>query len=102
MLLNEDGWLCLRVILDDKRVFGACQHTSLSLIGRQFDQGYANNGPVTADARSAIRAHKISSQIARAMNRIWFAETNSNRMTVLSLARSPAVRNTFPVPTLSM
>jgi hypothetical protein len=32
----------------------------------QFDQGYANNGPVTAYARSHTSAHKIRSQIARA------------------------------------
>jgi hypothetical protein len=75
---------------------------SLSLIGLQFDQGYANSGPTTADVRSHTSAHKIRSQIARAKNRIWFAETNSNRMAVLRRARSPAVRKTLPLPTLSM
>ncbi|MGB6763806.1 hypothetical protein, partial [Mycobacterium sp.] len=30
----------------------------------QFDQGYANNGPVTADVRSHTSAHKSRSQIA--------------------------------------
>ncbi|MGO9694178.1 MAG: hypothetical protein ACLPYO_10365, partial [Mycobacterium sp.] len=32
----------------------------------QFDQGYANNGPVTANKRSDISAQNIRSQIARA------------------------------------
>ena len=36
----------------------------------QFDQGYANNGPVTANKRSDISAQKIRSQIARAKNLI--------------------------------
>jgi hypothetical protein len=35
----------------------------------QFDQGYANNGPVTADVRSHTSAHKIRSHIALAKNR---------------------------------
>ena len=34
----------------------------------QFDQGYANNGPVTANKRSDISAQNIRSQIARAKN----------------------------------
>src|SRR6202050_3560067 len=64
----------------------------------QFDQGYANNGPVTAAVRSHTSAHKIRSQIAWAKNRNWFAEASSSRMTVPSPSRSPAVRNTLPVP----
>jgi hypothetical protein len=34
----------------------------------QFDQGYANNGPVSAYVRSHNTAHKIRSQIAWAKN----------------------------------
>jgi hypothetical protein len=60
----------------------------------QFDQGYANNGPVTANKRSDISAQKIRSQIARAKNlnsaiRSSSPSPTSCRMTVLSRSRSP-------------
>jgi hypothetical protein len=57
---------------------------------------------MTADVSSHTNAHKSMSQIAWAKNRNWFAENSSDRMMVLSRSRSPAVRNTLPVPTLSM
>src|ERR1700735_2589647 len=54
----------------------------------QFAQGYANNGPVTANKRSDISAQKIRSQIARAKNlnsaiRSSSPSPTSCRMTVL-------------------
>ena len=63
----------------------------------QFDQGYANNGPVTANKRSDISAQKTRSQIARAKNLNSAIRSSpsptSCRMTVLSRSRSPAVRD---------
>jgi hypothetical protein len=66
----------------------------------QFDQGYANNGPVSADARSDNTAAKISSQMAWARNlnadfRSSFRPPTSHRMTVLSRSRSSGVSITL-------